>query len=36
MKRWKDNIKMDLRKIASEDERYMFLAQDCIQWRALM
>jgi hypothetical protein len=30
------NIKMDLREIGSEDERWMELTQDCVQWQALV
>jgi len=33
---WEDNIKMDLRKIGSEDVDWMVLARDRDQWRAVM
>jgi hypothetical protein len=35
-KKWEDNIKTDLREIGSEDGRWMELAQDHVQWRALV
>jgi hypothetical protein len=31
-----DNIKMEHRKISSEDGRWMELAQDRVQWRTLV
>jgi hypothetical protein len=34
--RWKDNIKMDLREIGSEDVDWIHLAQATDQWRALL
>jgi hypothetical protein len=35
-RRWKDNIKMDLNEIGFEDGRWMKLAQDHVQWQALV
>jgi hypothetical protein len=35
-RRWKDNIKMDLREIGWESMDWMHLAQDRDQWRALV
>jgi hypothetical protein len=32
--RWKDNIKMDLRKIGINGVNWIRLAQDIVQWRA--
>jgi hypothetical protein len=34
--RWESNIKMDLREIGCEDGRWIELAQDRVQWRALV
>jgi hypothetical protein len=34
--RSKDNIKTDLRETACENVRWMELAQDRVQWRALV
>jgi hypothetical protein len=31
-----DNIKMDYREVGCEDERWMELDQDCVQWQALV
>jgi hypothetical protein len=31
-----DNISIDLREVGCEDGRWMELAQDCVQWRALV
>jgi hypothetical protein len=33
---WGDNIRMDLREICCEDGRCMELAQDRVQWQALV
>jgi hypothetical protein len=35
-RRWKDNIKMDLREIGFEDEDWIHWAQDWDRWRALV
>ena len=35
-RRWEDNIKMDLREVGGEDARWVDLAQDRVQWRALV
>jgi hypothetical protein len=34
-RRWKDDIKMDLRETGCEDERGMKAAQYRVQWRAM-
>jgi hypothetical protein len=34
--RWKDNIKLDLKEIGSEDVGWLHLAQDKVRWRALV
>jgi hypothetical protein len=36
VRKWDNNIKMDLREICCEDGRWMELAQDRVQWRALV
>jgi hypothetical protein len=36
MCRWKDTIRMDLRKIGWEDADWIHLAQDRDQWQALV
>jgi len=33
---WKDNIKMDLRKIGIDGANWIWLAQDRVQWRAFV
>jgi hypothetical protein len=33
---WENDIKMELRKTCYEDGRWMELAQDHVQWRALV
>jgi transcription termination factor 2 len=35
-RRWKDNIKMDLREIGFEDVDWIHLAQDRDRWQALV
>jgi hypothetical protein len=35
-RRWKDNIKMDLREIGIHGANWIGLAQDRIQWRAFV
>jgi hypothetical protein len=35
-RRWKDNIKMDLREIGFRDVDWIHLAQDGDRWRALV
>jgi len=35
-RRWKNNIRMDLRQIALEGVEWIHLAQDRDQWRAIM
>jgi hypothetical protein len=35
-RRWRDNIKMDLREIGIEGANWIQLAQDRVQWRAFM
>jgi hypothetical protein len=35
-RRWKDNIRMDLREIVWEGVDWMYLAQDRDQWRVLL
>jgi len=35
-RRWEDTIEKDLRKIGCEDGRWMKLAQDTVQWLALL
>jgi hypothetical protein len=34
--RWEDNIKMDLRKMGIDGMNWIQLAQDRVQWRALV
>jgi hypothetical protein len=34
--RWKDNIKIDLRKIRIDGANWIRLAQDSVQWRAFV
>jgi hypothetical protein len=33
---WKDNIKMDLRKIGIDGANWIWLAQDRVKWRAFV
>jgi hypothetical protein len=35
-RRWKDYIKMDLRKISIDEENWIQLAQDRVRWRAFL
>jgi hypothetical protein len=35
-RRWEDNIRMYLRKLAWEDVDWIYLAQDRDQWRAVV
>jgi transcription termination factor 2 len=35
-RRWKDNIKMDLREIGIDGANWIRLAQDRVQWRAFV
>jgi hypothetical protein len=35
-RRWKDNIKMDLREIEIDGENWIRLAQNRVQWRAFV
>jgi hypothetical protein len=35
-KGWSEHYKMDLREIRCQERRWMELAQDCVQWRALI
>jgi hypothetical protein len=35
-RKWEDNIKMDLREVASEGMDWMHLAQDRDQWRSVV
>jgi hypothetical protein len=35
-RRWEDNIKLDLREIGIDGANWIQLAQDRIQWRALV
>jgi hypothetical protein len=35
MKRWKDNIKLDLKEILCDNRRWMELAQDCDEYSEL-
>jgi hypothetical protein len=35
-RRWKDNIKIDLREIGIEGVNWIPLAQDWVQWRAFV
>jgi hypothetical protein len=35
-RRWKDNIKMDLKEIVIDEEEWIRLAQDRIQWRVFV
>jgi hypothetical protein len=35
-RRWKDNIKMDLREIRIDGKNWIRLAQDSVQWRAFV
>jgi hypothetical protein len=34
-RRWKDNIRMDVREIGVDGANWIRLAQDRVQWRAL-
>jgi hypothetical protein len=34
--RWDDNIKMDLRETGIDGAKWIWLAQDRVQWRALL
>jgi hypothetical protein len=34
IRRWEDNIKMDLREIEMDGANWIHLAQDRVQWRA--
>jgi len=34
--RWEDNIKMDLREIEINEENWIRLAQDRVQWRTFV
>jgi len=36
MRRWKDNIRMGLRRIGREGVAWMHMVQDRDQWRALV
>jgi hypothetical protein len=36
MRRWEDNIKMDLREIGIDGSNWIQLAQDRVQWRAFV
>jgi hypothetical protein len=36
MRSWEDNIKLDLREIEIDGEKWIRLAQDRVQWRAFM
>jgi hypothetical protein len=36
MRRWEDNIKMDLREIGIDGANWIRLAQDRVQWRAFV
>jgi hypothetical protein len=36
MRRWKDNIKMDLREVGIDGANWIQLAQDRVQWRAFV
>jgi hypothetical protein len=36
MRRWEDNIKMDLREIEIDGANWIRLAQDRVQWRAFV
>jgi transcription termination factor 2 len=35
-RRWKDNIRLDLRKIGIDGANWIQLAQDSVQWRAFV
>jgi hypothetical protein len=35
-RRWEDNIKLDLRETRIDEENYIHLAQDRVQWRAFV
>jgi hypothetical protein len=35
-RRWEDNIKMDLREIRIDGAKWIWLAQDRVQWRAIV
>jgi hypothetical protein len=35
-RRWKDNVKMDLRETANDRANWIRLAQDRVQWRAFV
>jgi hypothetical protein len=36
MRRWEDNIKMDLKEIGFDGANWIRLAQDRVQWRAFV
>jgi hypothetical protein len=36
MRRWEDNIKLDLREIGIDGVNWIQLAQDRVQWRAFV
>jgi hypothetical protein len=36
MRKWKDNIKMDLKEIVYEGMDWLHLAQDAVQWHGLV
>jgi hypothetical protein len=35
-RRWKDNIKLDLREVGQDGANWIQLAQDRVQWRAFV
>jgi hypothetical protein len=35
-RKWEDDFKIDLNEIGCEDEKWIHLAQDCVQWRAVV
>jgi hypothetical protein len=35
-RKWKDNIKIDLREIGMDGEKWIWLAQDRVQWWAFV
>jgi hypothetical protein len=35
-RRWKDNIKLDLREESCLDGKWMKLPKDCVRWQALV
>jgi hypothetical protein len=35
-RRWEDNIRMDIREISWEGVYWIHMAQDTVQWRALV